>query len=345
MENLDHALKLGMICPIYLFYGEELLLMEERVRRIADLVSPAGEDWNRESCQGGDIDPAELVMNAQSGGFMGMRRLMVVRNINWLKRGKKAKDEAEDKDEESAALNMEPLIAYAADPNPDTVLILMVNGNVPANSRLLKAVNKGGRAVYFPLYRWNDREKWLDKYLREAGKKPARGVVSYVAQMSGEGLLALKSEADKLLLYTQNSPEIIMDDVRAIISRSSLSGVFELSDLLAEKRGQEAVEILRRLCLQGEAPEKLLAMLGTQYHNTLAVKDMMEHGFTSREAASRLGMSPFVVSKCLQLAKHYSKRQIGKALELLLNANIAQRRGEGDMKELLELAILRVCAM
>ena len=37
--------------------------------------------------------------------------------------------------------------------------------------------------------------------------------------------------------------------------------------------------------------------------------------------------------------------QLSKALELLLNADIAQKRGEGDLSDLLEVAILRICAM
>lgn len=343
MHNLENSLKLGLLCPIYLFYGDEQLLMEEKASQIASLALPEDMLWNQESYQGNDITPAELVLNAQSGGFMGLRRMITVRNINWLKRSKKDKDTPEN--EEAANVDLEPLIAYAADPNPDTVLILMVNGNVQANSRLLKAVKKGGRAAQFPLFRSGEKEKWLDNYLRQSGKKPGRGVVSYLALMSGEGLLNAKNEADKLLLYTAGHEEIIMDDARAIVSRSSLAGVFDLTDYMAEKQGGKAVEILRRLCLQGEAPQKLLAMLGTQYHNTLAVKDLMERGFTSREAAARLGMNPYAASKCAAQARLYTKRQLSKALELLLNADIAQKRGEGDLSDLLEVALLRICSM
>ena len=333
-------MKLGMTCPIYLFYGEELFLMEQRVAAIAKLVSPDGTTWNQEVYQGADITPEDVVISAQSGGFMGIRRLIVVRDINWLKRGKKTKDE-----EQTSAVDLEPLIRYAGDPNPDCVLILLFNGSVPQNSRLLKAVNKSGRSAQFPLLKGAEKEKWLDGYLRTAGKKPARGVVSYVALMSGDGLLTAKSEADKLILYSGEYPEVIMDDARAIVSRSSLAGVFDLTDLMAEKKGDKAVDVLRRLLLQGEAPQKLLAMLGTQYHNTLAVKDLLDKGYSSKEAASRLAMNPYAAGKCAAQARRYTKRQLSKAIELLLNADIAQKRGEGDMKDLLEVAILRICAI
>jgi len=341
MQNLIHSLKLGVICPVYLLAGDEQLLMEEQVQRIISLASPDGSTWNIESYQGGDISPDDVVMNASCGGFMGMRRIIVVRDINWLKRTKKNARQ----DEEIQSVDMEKLIVYAADPNPDTVLILMFNGNVPSNSRLLKAVNKGGRAAFFPLVKGTEKEKWLENYLRAAGKKPGRGVIPYLALMSGEGLLTAKSEADKLILYTEGRAEIIMDDARETVSHSALAGAFDLTDLMAKKNGAAAAEVFRRLLLQGEAPQKILAMLGTQYHNTLAVKDLMSKGYSSYEAASRLSMNSYAAKKCSEQAAYYTNRQLSAAIELLLNADIAQKRGEGDMKDLLEVAILRICSM
>jgi DNA polymerase-3 subunit delta len=210
---------------------------------------------------------------------------------------------------------------------------------------LLKAVNKGGRVVDFPGLKGQEKEKWLAAYLKDASKVPERGVITYISLMSGEGLLNVKSEADKLILYTEDKTAITMEDAHSVVSHSALAGVFELSDKMAEKKGAAAVTAFRQLWLQGEAPQKLLAMLGTQYRNTLAVKDMLERGYTQREIAARMAINPFVVQKCAAQARLYSNRQLSKALELLLNADIAQKKGEGEMKELMEVAILRICAM
>lgn len=110
---------------------------------------------------------------------MGMRRVIIVRDITWLKRGKKAKDNSQSEGdvETTSGVDLESLIEYAADPNPDTVLILMVNGAVPSNSRLLKAVNKGGRAVQFAALKGMEKERWLASYLKAAAKAPERGVI------------------------------------------------------------------------------------------------------------------------------------------------------------------------
>jgi len=349
MQNLEHALKMGLTCPIYLFHGEETLLMEQMLEKIARLVSPNGESWNKEIYHGDEIAPADIVFSAQSGGFMGARRLIIVKNITWLKPARKSKDENTEEEngqiDTPAGVDLEPLITYAADPNPDTVLILICYGNVPATSRLLKAVNIGGRTVSFPALKGKEKENWLAAYLKSAAKVPERGVVPFISLMSGNGLLNTKSEADKLILYTAGRTKITMEDAHDTVSQTALSGIFDLSDRMAEKKGVEAVAILRQLWLQGEPPQKLLAMLGTQYRNSLAVKNMLERGFTGKEIAGRLSMNPYAVQKCGVLARFYSIRQLSRALELLLAADIAQKKGEGEMKELLEVAILRICAM
>ena len=85
MQNLEHSLKLGMTCPIYLFHGDEKLLMEQMINKIAVLVAPDGDSWNKEVYYGDDVSPDDIVDIAQSGGFMGLRRLIIVHDITWLK--------------------------------------------------------------------------------------------------------------------------------------------------------------------------------------------------------------------------------------------------------------------
>ena len=278
----------------------------------------------------------------------GMRRVIIVRDITWLKRGKKAKDNSQSEGdvEITSGVDLESLIEYAADPNPDTVLILMVNGAVPSNSRLLKAVNKGGRAVQFAALKGIEKERLAGIIFESSCQSPGAGRDPLSGSDERRRSSAAKSEADKLILYTEGKTAITMEDARDIVSGGSIAGVFDLSDRMAEKQGGEAVAVLRRLLLQGEAAQKLLAMLGTQYHNTLAVKDMLSRGYTAKEAASRLSMNPYAAQKCAAQARRYTNRQLSKALELLLNADIAQKKRRGkDLSDLLEVAILRICAM
>ena len=48
MHNLENSLRLGMTVPVYLFYGEETLLMEQAAARVTALAAPAEKCFDRE---------------------------------------------------------------------------------------------------------------------------------------------------------------------------------------------------------------------------------------------------------------------------------------------------------
>ena len=67
--------------PIYLFYGEEALLIEEALVALRQAVLPEETDWNREIFDGAQVLPDELVAAAQSINFLGGRRLIIAKGV------------------------------------------------------------------------------------------------------------------------------------------------------------------------------------------------------------------------------------------------------------------------
>lgn len=345
MENLKKALSLGMVCPIYLFYGDEPLLMEQYIEKIAAIVSPCGQEWDRDLLHGDEVDVGEVLLAANSGGLFTSRKLIIVRNAPWFqtkKRGSLPETEADGTPDNKAAVAA--LTEYAQDPNPNTVLIF-TSPTANKATRLVKAIAASGRVVEFSSPQGAERERWLAAYFKRAGKVPQKGVTAYVSLMAGAGLSALHSEADKLILYCEEKTEITLEDAENIVSRGSLAGVFDLTDAAAARDGSRAVTLLRRLLQQGEAPYTLIGMLAGQYRNMLAVWDMRRRGFSQTEIPSVLGLHPYVVKKCWQASGHYSGRQLLHALEAILEAEIRGKNGMGRIEALLEVALLRICTL
>ena len=88
------------------------------------------------------------------------------------------------------------------------------------------------------------------------------GIINTFTPLSDENclkvLFALHEDEmtlEKLSQCSKTEIETAKSALRSLLEAGLVS--------LAEKQGEKAVEILRRLCLQGEAPQKLLAMLGT----------------------------------------------------------------------------------
>lgn len=345
MQSLAHSLELGLTCPVYLFYGEETLLLEQALEKLTVLVAPGENAWNKELFRGDETSLQQVLESAESSAFFAEKKLIIVRNVSWFKAKRKKGAGADENNADDDKPLQEALFQYLADPNPDTVLVLVAEGSVSASSRIAKAVNKCGRVVEFVSPKGSARDLWLKQYLQAAGKTPEQGVVAYLNLMCGEGLQALKAELDKLILYTTGKTAVTLADAQAITSQSALAGVFELTDFVTAGRAGDAVSCYRRLLRQNEAPQMLLGMLANQYRNMLACKDMAQHGFNAPQIASTLQINPYFAKKCLAQGQRYSMAQLVKVLDIMLSVDIASKTGEGDIKDLLELAILRICML
>ncbi len=345
MQQLESSLKLGMTCPVYLFWGDETLLLEQAVSRIAALTLPEGDEWNRDLLAGDETDPAAVAELANSASFFGKKRLIVVRGVNWFRPKKRKGGPEEGEEPEAEKADIGPMLDYLADPNPDTVLILIARGDVPKNSRIYKAAQTAGRAVEFTSPKGGAREQWLKNYLHAAGKVPEPGVIAYLCLMCAEGLASLKSEADKLILYCADRSRITQADAAAVAADSAAAGIFQLTDEAVARDPAAAVATLRRLLLQGEAAPMLLSLLAAQYRNILLVKDMTARGFSQPQVASTVSLNPYVVKKCQAAARSYDYRQLIRALDILLAVDIDTKSGRVEMTDGLELAILRICAL
>ncbi|MEG1997867.1 MAG: DNA polymerase III subunit delta, partial [Clostridiales bacterium] len=244
---------------------------------------------------------------------------------------------------EKASPELEQLTRYAADPNPDTVLILTQTPAPDKRRKLVQNIAKSGRVVEFPLLKEEKRDKWLADYWQKHGKTADRAAIEYTTVNCGGGLGQLKLEADKLLLYAADQPCITAEMAKDAVSPSALSGVFQLTDAAASRQAGEACRVYRQLLQGGESEQMLLAMLSNQYRHILAVQDMAQRGENSKTAAKILSIHPYVAEKCALAARRFSRRQLIKALDLLLAADIAQKTGQGNLKDGLELAILRIC--
>ena len=339
MKRLFDSLKLGQTLPIYLLYGEEEYLIEQAIARISALVSPQADSWNRETLAASDTSPDEAVALAQDMGFFQQRRLIIVRHIEqWL--GKKGSNGKAD-----TALGR--LIAYAADPNPDNILLLVMSGNPDKRTKLYQAIQKGGRAVAFPLLKSGEREIWLGNYLRRQGKRASQQVLRYLCLAVGGGLQQLHLEADKLILYAdaQNTTEITMEAAQTLTTVSSEYSLFDLCDATANGSGAKAQSIYRQLLLAGEAEQKILVMLANQFRNILAIKDLLANGYSLTDAAQKLSLHPYAAEKNARAARGFRQGALIKALEILLAADIANKHGEQPLRESLETAILRIALL
>ncbi|MBQ2699251.1 MAG: DNA polymerase III subunit delta [Firmicutes bacterium] len=344
MQDLLHSIELGVTMPLYIFCGEEQLLQEQALTRLSDLLSPERNPWQYMLLDGETASAAEVADVAGSAGFFAGKKLVIVRNVPWCSGGRKAASEEDEADKEKDEAALASLLAYAEDPNPDCCLVLVVRGAVDKRRRLVKLFAKNGRVISFDSPKGMERDMWLTNYFRKAGKTADREVLGYISINSGEALSSLQSEADKLILYSGGRSEITMEMATELVSRGSAYNIFELMDAVAGKNAAKALQLYRSMTKAGEAEQKILAMLAGQFRDMLLVAGLRAEGRQPAQIAREQGLHPFRVEKLLRYARAMNSRQLLKALEMLLAADVANKSGEDDLHSRLEQCILRICA-
>lgn len=343
MKNFYQDIQTGQLKPVYLFYGDEALLMDEALAALARFVDPDDCGWRRELFDGEEAAPGLVAAAAAEGSLFGGMRLVVAKNISWLDKTAK-RDKNEEKPAKKEADETAPLLAYVENPNPDTCLVLTARGNVDKRRKLVQLIQKKGRLIECATPKGAEKDMWLTERFAEAGFRIERRAAAYIS-VSTVNLSQMATEVNKLCLYSAGKKEISFADAEAVVAKSSLLTIFELTDAASAKNATQALACYRQLRRQGEEEQKIFAMLAAQFRNLLLTQDMLAGGYRAADIAAQLSLHPFVVEKCSRACRAFSRRQLIKALEMLLAADIAQKSGQGEMDEALEMVILRVCSM
>jgi len=334
MKQFFDSIKLGLVSPVYLFYGNEPLLLDEAVNSLRRLLVPEGDDWNTEFFYGDSVSVDEVVNSASTAPFFSARRLIVVKNIPWLS----------SKNEDGKDDDLAPLLSYLESPSNDSCLVLTIRGPVDKRRKLVSAITKAGRVVEFVVPTGSQLNIWLERRFHRAGKKASGEVIHYLTLVAGENLAFLSMEVDKLCLYCSQKQDINIEDAKQVVSKSSLLSIFDMLDAVSARQGTLAVELYREMVHQGEAEQKILVMLAKQLRDMLAVQSMLDQGYRQGDIAKELGLHPYVAGKYLRMSRQFTRRELIGALEILLTADIANKSGEGELNALLEMAIMRICA-
>lgn len=336
MRQFKQSMEQGLFLPVYLFHGDEPFLIDQALR-LLEQKAVGGEDWNLERFDGESVRVADVVNAAATIPFFGNRRLVEVRNIPWLVK-KKTEDDAEAAEDDIA-----PLLNYLAAPNASTILAFTLLGTAEKRRKLVKAVEKAGRLVDCSAYRGEELLLWLREEASQRGYTVERRALEYLTLAAGNNMAYLQNELDKLCAYCGPRREISLADAELLASRGSNLSIFELMDALAAKDAQKSILLFRKMTKEGEAPQKILAMFGKQFRDMLGVKELAAQGMRPREVAGQLGIHPFVAEKYSRSCRAFRTSSLLQALELLLNADIANKSGEGELGNLLETVILRIC--
>ncbi len=338
-KELFKELKQGIIRSLYLFTGDEQLMIRQAVELLKkELIDPEYADFNLVSVDGDESAPEKLFSALETLPFFQDRKLVIVKDAPYFK-------SAQDKLSDSQRERLEALLSNPAD---DTVLVFLAP-QTDKRKRVSKALIANGQWVSFDKLDRPDFEKWLIKQAESGDQKLPPSELKYLMDVSGYldknseiTLLDILSKLERLFGYAGKTAAITRAHIDAIFEKPLEYNIFMMVDHIAEGNVSQALTMLRELQQDGEAEIKIQFMIARHYRILLRVILNLEARVPEKEIASKAGVPPFLIKKSIAQANRIGFKGIKNALEQILESDRAMKTGRIDPEIGLELLIVRL---
>ena len=312
---------------VLLFEGEEAHLREAAVASLRAAFLPAGlEELNEAVLEAPETDA--LIAAAETVPFMAEKRLVIVRDHPALTGRADSPDDR--------------LLAYLPKVPASTILLFDCAQKPDARKKLYTAVKKLGGVVTFSRLQGRELTLFVVRAFRDRGKNCDERTADFLVFTCGDNAATLLCEVEKIASAHPEAPDVTAEDIRALAVPSVESRVFDLVDAVVAGQETRAFSILRKLLLMREDRVAILAMLLRQYRLLQHVKIMQYEKRSQQEAASALGLSPYVFSQYLRQAALCTGGQVRRGVKICLDADYSIKSGASNPEGTLEAVMLKL---
>jgi DNA polymerase-3 subunit delta len=361
--------------PVLLVCGEDDFGVKERARQVFrqwsdDIGGLDHEIIDASVNHSGEALAALSKLRAalQTLPFFGSGKVIWLQNCNFM--GEERAAEAQAVTEDLAALGHE-LKNFAW----QNVRLLVSAGKVDKRKSFYKTLEKIGSVEVLAGWSAEDRdwaeqaEAFASRALRQLGKEISGEGLGRLVAHTGPNPRALRSEIEKLSLYTGDRPRIQTDDIEAIVTRNKQARAFALGDALGDRN---LPRLLR--CLDEELwevrrdPQRneigLLYGLISKVRALIMVSEMQaqkwlkpENDFSRFKAQlarvpaeampedrkfNPLAINPYVLFRAAAQARNYTQAELIAAMDLMLECNRQLISRALDPALVLQQALVRI---
>lgn len=338
IEILEKELKTGNLNSIYLFYGEELFLIENAVKKIKNQFGETIKGINFISID--DTNIQELISDIETPAFGYEKKLIIARNTNILKREGKRKSTELVKIREK----LDDYIKENEDIIKQTVILVFIEEDVDSRFALYKTLDKVGTVCKVDFQKPIQLEKRMLSICNSYQVKIDNSTMKYFVETCGTNMQELINEIRKLIEYAGKDGTIKKEDIDLLTIKKLENVIFDLTDNLGKRETKKALEVLQNLINNKEPIQKILINLYNHfkklYFTKLAVKN-------NKDLVSSLNLKPnqtFLTGKYKMQAGYFKESELKKILQELRDLDYNYKNGLIDLNIGLEAILCRYCS-
>lgn len=327
-DDLFAALARGEVDPIYCLHGAERYLVDRAHAAVRDAVLGAGSKGPSFNHDVYDVKESGLdaaLASARTVPMFAKRRLVVARGLDLLK-----------------ADALEPLIAYTADPNPTSVLVLLSDRADKLDARLkaIAALKKAGFVHEFGRLREAELARWIGREAQARQITIDGDAAAALADAIGPDLGRLAQAIEQLALYAGAGERVKRAHVEGLIPAGREREIFELTRAIGEGNRSKALALVGTMLRDREPALLLQGALLRQLRQIWRAKELDAQGAGRADIASAVGIPPFFVDEILAPARRMAPGALRRGFERLYHADVQLKSSRID-DELLVTRVVR----
>lgn len=313
---------------IYLLYGTNYFLIKREIEKIKLENNIESIDINNYNLENTILD--NILDDALTLSLFSQKKMIIVDNsyIFTPSVRKKGLDH-----------NIDLLNKYIENPNPDTILIFVVNEEkIDDRKKIVKLIKINGNVIEF------NEVKNIDTFIKHElndYKMDAVTINSFVNRV-GDNLAIIASEIEKLKLYKNDDKIITKDDVFDVCSEQIDVDMNELTNSIVSKNISKSLKIYNELIKQGEEPLQIIIRLANQFRIIYQSKELTKKGYSNKDIADILGIHPYRVKKALEISYKFPSKELMSILKKLSRIDEGIKMGNMDKNIALEQFILEI---
>lgn len=319
----------GKIEPVYLLMGVERHLIDETIKRLIQAL-PDGEE---DAVLRFDLDetPIEAVIEeADTLPFLVERKLVIANNASFLK--------AADKSKEKVVHNIALLEEWLTNPSPTaTVVFLAPYEKLDGRKKITKLMMQKSSVVEAMPLVGRDLTTWIQNEASSFGIKISQEIAQVLIDMTGDSLLALSSELEKIAMYMDGKGEVTKEIVEMLVPRLPEMDVFRLTDAYMNGNVKETIKIYHDLLRNGEEPIMLTSLIAGQIRLMIHVNSLAKKGYHQQQIAKTLNVHPYRVKLVMENRSIPKMERLLLILEKLANIDYQLKSTSGKRERVLEI--------
>ena len=137
---------------------------------------------------------------------------------------------------------------------------------------------------------------FVSSVLERHEKKMTKSVIKEFVEQCDYDYNTIVNELTKLINYVSRK-QILLDDLKEVVSRSTRSVVFDLVEYIITQQYEKALDVYDKLVLKKEPPLVILFLIYRQLRLLYQIKLLQAENYSVYDIASACDSKPFIIEK------------------------------------------------